>query len=150
MLLAIGLAVVFFGVSGLALQGWRGARALEDRMTAIEGVARVAQAAVLRDQRPWVVVFYSDRVVAMPAGTSIEDGPSKAERMVRLADDEKLFMLRIGWKEPLQIEVPEVWRFEPRAMVEPIEVRVESPRGWIIGRFDSLTARLHDTELIVH
>jgi len=152
LILAISMVMLFLGLGAMAMRGWTGARALEDRLTAIEVCARMAHTSALRDQRPWVVIFFSNRVIAQPAGGGIAENAgadASGRGVVRLEPDERLFMLRTGWKEPLFIEVPEVWRFEPRALVEPIEVRIESDRGWISGRFDSLTARLADTMMEV-
>lgn len=152
LILAISIVMLFMGLGAMAMRGWRGARVLEDRLTAIEVCARVAHTSALRDQRPWVVVFFSNRVIAQPSGGVISGDAgvgASGREVVHLASDERLFMLRTGWKEPLLVEVPEVWRFEPRALVEPLEVRIESGRGWISGRFDPLTARIAETAMEV-
>ena len=150
LVLAISLVVVFFGLGGLALQGWRGTRALEDRLSAIEMVARSAQTAVLQDQRPWVVVFTPDRVAALPAGSAPTDAVSSRRLEVKLEADEKIYLRRIGSGAPEEVEEPQFWRFEPRALSEPIEIRVESSRGWISGTVDPLSGRMDEITMEVN
>lgn len=125
-------------------------RALEDRITAIEVCARMAHTGVLRDQEPWVVVFERSCCYVAPLSSGVtktrEEGapPPRPVQRVEFKQDEVLYMKRTAWKEWLRVDVPEYWRFEPRAILEPIEIRIESDRGWVQARFDPLTARLDD------
>ena len=152
-ILAMGIAVILLGVGAMAISSVRAQRALEDRITSIEVCARIAHTGVLRDQSPWMVVFERSCCYVAPVSSGVtktrEEGaePPQPAHMVKFAPDEVLFMKRTAWKEWLRIDVPEYWRFEPRAILEPIEIRIESDRGWVQATFDPLTARLQDMTL---
>lgn len=132
------------------LNGVRAQRALEKRLSDIEMLARMAHTNVLRDQEAWLVVFEESRVYLGQASGDVEayldeaNSGVTAVKEVELDGDEDVFLKRTGWEEWLRVELPELWRFEPRAMLEPVEIRIQSKHGWIQGRFDPLTARVDD------
>jgi hypothetical protein len=148
-MLAVMVTAVVLTMGVVLFRGFKSQRALEDRMSAIEGLARTAYTGVLEDQRPWMVVFEKNRCGVFNIGAlPPEDAPlPKPIRVVELDSGMKLFLKRTTWPEWKEIVVPEVWRFEPKSILEPILIRLESPKGFISGRFDPLTARLVDTEM---
>ena len=148
-MLAVAVTLVILTLGVVLFRGFKSQRALEDRMSAIEGLARTAYSGVLQDQRPWIVVFEKNRCGVFDIGAlPPEDAPMpKPIRVAELDDDMRLFLKRTTWPEWKEIVVPEVWRFEPRSILEPILIRLETRKGFISGRFDPLTARLVDTEM---
>lgn len=148
-MLAMLIVSILAGMGVVLFRGWKSQRALEDTMTGIESCGRIAYNGILQDQRPWMVVFEKRRCAAFNiGGLPPEDMPVPSPKyQIELEDDQVLLMKRTTWKDWKEIVVPEIWRFEPRAILEPIQVRIESKKGWIQGRFDPLTARLVDIEM---
>jgi len=148
-MLAVVILAVLAGMGVVLFRGIKSQKALEGSLSAIELCARTAYAGTLRDQRPWMVVFEKNRCAAYPIGGLPPEGvdlPSPAHQM-EFEDDQLLLMKRVNWPDWKEIVIPEIWRFEPRSILEPVQVRIESPQGWIQGRFDPLTARVVDVEM---
>ena len=150
-LLCIAIIVVLLTLGSVAISSLNAQRYMQDKLSAIENCALLAHNGVLRDQEPWVVVFEHGGCSVGPMSrglTKVREEGAEAPPSVQHVDfkgDEVLLMKRTAWKEWLRVDVPEFWRFEPRAIIEPIEIRLESAkRGNIQGRFDRLTARLND------
>lgn len=144
------LIVVVLATMGIVLfRGMKSQKALEGSFAAIESCARTAYAGVLRDQRPWMVVFEKNRCATYSVGGLPPEGVEMPPPVYQMEfkDGQTLLMKRTTWPDWKEVVVPEIWRFEPRSILEPIQVRLESPKGWIQGRFDPLTARIVDVEM---
>jgi type II secretory pathway pseudopilin PulG len=152
-ILALAIVIILVGIGGLALTGVNAQRALESRMSALENLARIAHTAVLRDQEPWLVIFEKTRAYAGPVSSGValnalqDPEAPRPLHVVEFDYDETLLIRRTAWKEFLRVDIPEIWRFAPRSLLEPIEIRVESDHGWVQARFDPLTARLEEMEM---
>ena len=148
-ILAITIVVIISTMGIVMFRSWKSQKALEEALSGIETCARTAYGGILTDQRPWIVVFTKTRCAAYDTGALPEDERAfpPAKLSFKLDDDQTLFLKRANWPDWKEIVIPEAWRFEPRALLEPIEVRLESPKGWIQGRFNPLTARLDGVEM---
>lgn len=139
-------------------------RALRNASGEIELMAKRARTIAILQQTPYAVEFREGRVNLLPwAEAGLQD--KKSRRYVFTDDAEaagegdksRQYTIPAGmavsvrrwnseeWHTTLKNAV-HIWRFDPDGLCEPISVRLELNKSWIIDTFHPLTATISETE----
>lgn len=162
MVLAIA-GIIMGGAVGLMVYS-SDERALRDASGEIELMAKRARTIAILQQTPYAVEFREGRVNLLPwAQAGMQD--KKSRRYVFSDDTEAAgkgdknsqYAVPAGiaisvrrwnsdeWHTTLKNAV-HVWRFDPDGLCEPISVKLELNKSWVIDTFHPLTATISDSE----
>ena len=162
MVLAIA-GVIMGGAVGLMIFSYD-ERALRNASGEIELMAKRARTIAILQQTPYAVEFREGRVNLLPwAEAGQQDkkprryvfsddtetgGAGDKNRQYKLPDGMTLSVRRWNseeWHTTLKNAV-HIWRFDPDGLCEPISVRLNLNKSWVIDSFHPLTASISDSE----
>ncbi len=139
-------------------------RALRNASGEVELMAKRARTIAILQQTPYAVEFREGRVSLLPwamsgqsdklARSQVFNGDTEASgsegknKQYELPTGMNLTVRRWNSDEwhTTQKEAVHVWRFDPDGLCEPISVKFELNKSWVMDTFHPLTASISDTE----
>ena len=158
--MAMGGAIALFVISSSERQ-------LKDAAGDVELLAKRARALAMVQQKPYAITFYENSARLTPlveAGYSDDDLKARQELEREALDSgaaaPKFNPVRetvtfssfdvsvrrwgsVNWM-PMKRNDPQVWRFDPNGICEPMGVHLEYEDGWIEMEFHPLSASVRD------
>jgi len=141
-------------------------RQLREASQELEVLAKRARTIATLEQKPYAIEFHDGSVRLMPYAEALLD-PTERELMLEMREeggeevepvssknswsaDEDMTLSIQRWGSDEWSDVNRrnrhVWRFDPSGLCEPIAVRFDMERSWMLVRFHPLTAGIADTE----
>jgi prepilin-type N-terminal cleavage/methylation domain-containing protein len=145
-------------------------RQLREASQELEVLAKRARTIATLEQKPYAIEFYDGGVRLMPFAEALME-PTERELVLEMREegggevpaassknswqaDEDMSLSIQRWGNDQWFEVSRrsrhLWRFDPSGLCEPIAVRFDMDKSWMVVRFHPLTAAIADEEGEIH
>lgn len=158
---ALFIFSLIIGIAILSIRSVSAEQKMRDTTEVLKQYAKEARRLAIEEQRPWAVEFRPGRFMLtdMSMGGDAEEessiryteddeeeaaGVGKVERTHDFSAHANIGVQRFHEKDvrPIDKRVPEIWRFEPSGLCEPIVIRFTNEDGFFEMEFNPLDAHV--------